>query len=239
MPAALIDGALDSELFATLSGRLVGRDSNPFESPALWMDLAAKPRLLVEHAIHAVSRYLPPLPQARGVEWWVLARASSIGWGWHCDIDNLVLEQQRRRIHPLMNAILYFEALGGPTLVLDQTVDDAGRRVGVAERGVACLPRPNRLAIFRGDRVHAVAAREGDETIRVTLAMAWWENKPGAPHCIDATYDAPAFAAMAMPEPPSLAPPAGRVAEGIALSAQDIASLGYKKTPGVYPVWAR
>ena len=127
-----------------------------------------------------------------GCEWWAHTRVSSrnLGHQLHFDTEEKTVERSGRIVHPLFSSVTYLcgERQGGPTLVLDQRVDDAKS----GNVSVLVFPRDDSFMMFPGDRLHGVLpttttnndrnrtkkrTKRAEETKqRTTLMVGFWAH---------------------------------------------------------------
>ncbi len=140
-----------------------------------------------------------------GAEWWTHTRPKgrNVGHQLHYDLEEGILESRGDIVHPAVSSVIYLSGNGaegvgdsedaaGPTLVLDQRVDDTQ----LATRSWLSHPAQGAMLTFPGDRLHGVlpgrpnATARGQnpdtkkredvglvrrtETERLTLMIAWW-----------------------------------------------------------------
>jgi hypothetical protein len=234
MRTVLVDDALPRALFERLAARFLAGNVEPFFRRSLWFSLDARPRLAVEQAVVRLSRFLPGEVTVAGGEWFVRSGKTSKGMAWHCDLDGGSHADGRHR-HPRLSSLLYLSEVGGPTLVVDQTVcSPSGMSLPQSPPGgVAFLPAPNRFGVFPGDRLHAVGAVDDDDRARVTLGINWWPERAHAVHAIEPPYESPDFDELRTVE--DLDQPDGaRPSEPLPLDAARLAALPHR---GLFPVW--
>jgi len=227
----VVDDVLPVPLFARLAARFRRPNVEPFQKQSFWCELGAAPRLAVEQAVQRCAEFLPNR-EVLGCEWFVRIGRVSLGMQWHCDVDLQVLEREKRHVHPAFSAIVFLDSLGGPTLSVDQTrcsLDNTALPLSPVT-GTAFMPVANRLVVLRGDRLHAVAALDGDDRRRTTFVMHWWPYRlPGPPA---PSYDAALFDELGLV--PDLPAAPSQPATGLALSDGDLAALRHR---GVVPIW--
>ena len=112
-----------------------------------------------------------------GAEWW-LGRAlpgRALPIEWHFDQD---VKGARLR-HPRLSTVLFLGAVqGGQLAVTEQVPGPRGRPLPAEPRRLETVsPRPNRYALFRGDRWHGVLPLGGSR-MRVTLVVNYWAQRP-------------------------------------------------------------
>mmetsp|Transcript_20919 Transcript_20919/g.32068 ORF Transcript_20919/g.32068 Transcript_20919/m.32068 type:complete len:416 (-) Transcript_20919:244-1491(-) len=137
----------------------------------------------------------PQLAQAQYVEWWSHRRPRCSGHQLHFDSDD---EGQYQLRHPIVTAILFFDDIGGPTLLTTQKPNDH-----VLHRHGAHLifPRRHRILAFLGDRLHSVlpispTATQPNSAFRqrrTTLMLAYWSRLTRIRPFTDAPASAVAF----------------------------------------------
>ena len=176
----------------------------PLEQPARLLVERAAQALLPLMRRHWPRAAAPPAV----VEWWAHARTADGGHQLHFDMDEEALRRSGRASHPTLSAVLYLSAeqecsLQPPTLVTSQALGGGEAeaeaeacppqkkpRAGATARqpslesaagavGWLVHPRPNRLLLFRGDRLHGVVPRlpRADAAAagqRLTLMFGWW-----------------------------------------------------------------
>lgn len=152
--------------------------------------------------VHRIAQqHFPQVAEACFAEWWAHCRPHSSGHQLHFDSAD---EGEGGVRNPIISVVLYLSgdgsgseeqqgeaayskhAIGGPTLVTDQTL-----RGPLATKGWLSHPRLNRLAMFDGTMLHAVVPGHGPSPTtngrRITLMIAFWqkfeirkESQPGA-----------------------------------------------------------
>jgi hypothetical protein len=232
--SVLVDDVLPSALFERLSGRFLRGNVEPFFRQSLWFAIDTLPRFAVEQALGILAGYLPRDVAVGGAEWFVRAGRSSKGMAWHCDVDG---DTELPHRHPVVSSLLYLSAVGGPTLIVDQTNCAPGGMSLPAEapEGLAYVPAPNRFGVFAGDRLHAVGAVDGDERLRVTVGINWWRERSEAKRAIDPPYLSPDFDELGLVEDLHASSPA-RATAPISLDAAALAALRHR---GLFPIWAQ
>ena len=137
-----------------------------------------------------VTRMFPAAADAAVAEWWVHSRPHSSGHQLHFDSDETGLEGGGRAEHPICSLVLYLgddrehAAVGGPTLVTDQTLGGP-----LATRGWLCHPRCNRLAAFDAQYLHGVVPGRGPNprvgARRLTFMVGYWRAIKARPRGLD------------------------------------------------------
>lgn len=113
-----------------------------------------------------------------GVEWWIRIRPASETQHFHFDKDEILLRETGKLFCPVVSMVLYFNEIGGPTLISTRTAGDIGRLSLKAPRELAAVnPEANKLLWFPGDLGHAVLGSNQFGS-RTTLIMNWWQSKP-------------------------------------------------------------
>ncbi len=178
------------------------------KKPTTWLEFADEPpRNYIEAAVLSFFDYAMPevmygddyhVPHygvvkkykksdIKGAEWWIQARSSTQGIGFHYDKDEAYASLHMRMSFPILSTVTYLTDTGAPTLILNQTsLDGSVEEPEVPEVGHLSYPRKNRHIVFRGDLNHGVASSlslsppGGD---RLTLLVNWWTEKPMEPNC--------------------------------------------------------
>jgi hypothetical protein len=146
-----------------------------------WLPRGAGPSHAVEEAVLALSAIASPAGRWSGTEWWIgRSHTTDLPIGFHFDED----VKGRRRRHPLLSSVLFFNSVrGGHLAVTDQRPGS-----GQATRLATVKPRANRYAVFDGDLFHGVLDARGRTPgkrlpgppgrLRVTLVVNFWERRP-------------------------------------------------------------
>ena len=121
-----------------------------------WYDPAQPPSSAVEKLIQHLAP-LTGLDNIVGAEWWTHSREikGDFGHQLHFDMEERTLENDGVVIHPAVSSVVYLcgaEGSAGPTLVLDQTMDDTA----VAGHGWLVHPVDGAFMMFKGDLLHGV-----------------------------------------------------------------------------------
>lgn len=128
-----------------------------------------------------------------GVEYWGRVRSVNLGAGLHYDEAVDSLDANNDWVHgnpwrPQWSSVLYLSDEGGPTVILDQLHCQDGRNVPeIPQRGHLCMPRRNRLVVFRADLFHGTLPvnvwLNTTEKRRVFIFNFWRSHRPEEPHC--------------------------------------------------------
>ena len=111
-----------------------------------------------------------------GAEFWAQSRPAGAFIDPHFDKDEFLLRSEGLMRMPCLSTVTYLSALGGPTVIFNQTAT-ADKLVSPAAPDEAYFvwPRRSRHAVFQGDMYHAV---RGDLAVtgghRVTFLINWW-----------------------------------------------------------------
>lgn len=153
-----------------------------------WLEGGARPAHALEELAQALARHARPGPRCSGVEWWIgRSYTTHIPIGFHFDLD---VRGSGRVRHPLVSSVFFFNRVrGGQLAITDQLADRRGDPVPAQAGQLAVVePRPNRYALFRGDRYHGVLDARGRVPgrplpgprgrLRLTLVINYWETRP-------------------------------------------------------------
>jgi hypothetical protein len=115
-------------------------------------------RQLGEVLIPLAEEFLTGKPDVESMEWWAHKRSGrGAGHQLHFDLDEVAVAEEGTYPHPLVSVVLYLQGCGGPTLVTDVRVADAGTGGAAAKaRAFLCPPAAGRLLLFSGDLMHGV-----------------------------------------------------------------------------------
>mmetsp|Transcript_72782 Transcript_72782/g.235311 ORF Transcript_72782/g.235311 Transcript_72782/m.235311 type:complete len:502 (-) Transcript_72782:30-1535(-) len=128
-----------------------------------------------------------------GIEYWGRVRSVNLGASLHYDqpqdaeeegVDGFAANPWR----PEWSSVLYLTDEGGPTVILDQiSCEEELYSPNIPLRGHVCMPRRNRLVVFRGDLFHGQLPEkiwhDTSEMRRVFVFNFWKRHTPEAPHC--------------------------------------------------------
>ena len=110
-------------------------------------------------------------------EWWVHSRPHPSGHQLHFDSDETKIEDGGSPHHPICSSVLYItegDAIGGPTLMTDQTLASGT----LAEKGWLCHPKHGRLCLFDAKHLHGVIPGKGvspdPKARRLTFMVGFW-----------------------------------------------------------------
>lgn len=211
----LRDGALPEAQFRRLLRRVraLGRERlRSTYQTTFWFDLS-EPHSVVEEAILAVRRHLPVQRGIRGVEWWLSRmRTTHVRVDFHQDRDEKLALAGGPVVHPRVSSVLFLNRVRGGLLAVTREPpceENPSKAPATLDLELAA-PRPNRLALFRGDLTHGVLdARNaipdrplpGSSRLRLTLIMNWW---PARPTGVPTFEEARVYRALALgrPRPP-------------------------------------
>jgi hypothetical protein len=156
--------------------------------PTFWFDLRAnpKPRFAIEEALFRLHQLaLQSCPEGvdhwsgehnaseaiAGGEWWIQKRQTGDQTlSFHFDKDETVFKSEKRTVHPYLSTITFLNSAGGPTLLLNQTSDEHGRRPNegasadqgttssttIPQQAFMVYPSPNRHVLFDARLFHGV-----------------------------------------------------------------------------------
>jgi hypothetical protein len=145
-----------------------------------WLPRRAVPAHALEQAVLALWKVARPRGCA-GAEWWIgRAHTTRIPVEFHFDQD----VKGRRRRHPRLSSVFFFNSVRGGQLAVTDQVPGAGR----ATRLKTIAPRRNRYAVFAGNLLHGVLDARGRTParplkgppgrLRVTLVVNYWGRRP-------------------------------------------------------------
>jgi len=188
----LRDGALPQAQFRRLLRRVraVGRERlRSTYQTTFWFDFS-HPTSVVEETILALRPYLPSLRGLRGVEWWLSRmRTTHVQVDFHQDRDEKLALAGGPLVHPRFSSVLFLNRVRGGLLAVtrdppcEENPSKAPKRLDFE----LAAPRPNRLALFRGDLTHGVLDANnaipdrplpGSSRLRLALIMNWWHVRP-------------------------------------------------------------
>lgn len=133
-----------------------------------WYALSSSPRLLFEHVIQHLRRFVPG--EHAGAEWWFRATTTDTDFPFHFDRDEAIRDTI---VSPDLATILYLSNAGGPTVILDAKPKSAAPKAGLAIH-----PRAGRFGMFPGELLHGVVPGAPSRWPRVTLLVNWWRTEP-------------------------------------------------------------
>jgi hypothetical protein len=144
--------------------------------------------------VEALKPAADPGPQVTGVEWWfsVTHTNATPQWLLPCHFDRADLEEKdlARIRHPEKASVLFLNAVPyGELVVTDQVLTDKGARPRQPQAMRFIRPRKNLYAVFPGHLCHGVIGRLWrplrPPALRVTMAVNWWGERPGAAYLGD------------------------------------------------------
>ncbi len=172
----------------------------PFYRTTFWYPLSRPPENVFEAAVDALRAAAEPGPEISGVEWWfsVTHTNATPQWLLPCHFDRSDLEETdpSRIKHPHQASVLFLNAVPyGELVITDQVLGDKGARPRQPQQMRFIRPRRNLYAVFPGHLYHGVIGRMWRPLrapcLRVTMAVNWWPERPGAGYLRD-SRDAPA-----------------------------------------------
>jgi hypothetical protein len=173
-----------------------------FYRTTFWYPLARAPAHVFEHVVEALRQSAEPGPAVVGVEWWfsVTHTNATPQWLLPCHFDRADLEEKdRSRIrHPHKASVLFLNAVPyGELVVTDQVLTEKGARPKQPQDMRFIRPRRNLYAVFPGHLHHGVIGRmwraPRPPRLRVTMAVNWWTERPGANYLRDSCDASAAF----------------------------------------------
>ncbi|CAE7176758.1 unnamed protein product, partial [Symbiodinium necroappetens] len=179
------------------TNRWVYAADDAFEGAAstMWLPSSGDARSVPEVAALTILRHILNQDPAEiaGVEYWARVRSVNLGAGFHYDEAVDADDINSEWVHgnpwrPQWSSVFYLTDEGGPTVVLDQLHDHDGRLAPTLPRkGYLCMPRTNRLVLFRADLHHGSLPLDiwldSEQTRRVFVFNFWRRHAPEPPHC--------------------------------------------------------
>jgi len=104
----------------------------------------------------------------------------------HFDKDESYHRKSGAFIHPTFSSVLYLSDLGGPTLILPQTISSDGANLSSGHVGSAYASEvtANSLLVFPGHLRHGVVPdTRATDSWRTSLLLNWWVRRPSRPGC--------------------------------------------------------
>lgn len=187
-----VDDALPPELFAELLRkvrRLGDERLRDTYQTTFWFELGT-PTNVAERAVVALLPMVPRRSRVRGAEWW-LSRMNThdVRVDFHQDRDEQLALRTGDLVHPVTSSVLFLNAVRGGLLAVTRELP-CEDNPSLAPRKLdldLVAPKPNRFAVFRGDRTHGVLdARNqvpdgrlpGKGQLRLALIVNWWDVRP-------------------------------------------------------------
>lgn len=173
-----------------------------FYRTTFWYPLTRKPGHVFEQVVDALRQSAEPGPDVVGVEWWfsVTHTNATPQWLLPCHFDRADLEEKdlSRIRHPHKASVLFLNAVPyGELVVTDQVLTDRGARPKQPHDMRFIRPRPNLYAVFPGHLYHGVIGRmwraPRAPRLRLTMAVNWWTEQPGAGYLRDSRDALAAF----------------------------------------------
>lgn len=185
------DDALPDLLFETISAMAISLSEGPNPKGTFWQYADKPARTSIAAVISRLSQLIPLSAAIVGVEWWVRLKPVGMPMALHFDKDEALVKRTGQICHPAYSGILYLTDVGGPTVIIDQSVSKDGRRLFPPEsdRGVLSQPKRNTFLAFPGHLRHGVVADLAltqNATLgakRGSLLMNWWMEQPHLPNC--------------------------------------------------------
>jgi hypothetical protein len=186
--------ALPLRQFARLSA-----EGFHFYRTTFWYPLSRPPAHVFEHVVEALKEGAQPGPEVIGVEWWfsVTHTNATPQWLLPCHFDRADLEEKdlSRIRHPRLASVLFLNAVPyGELVITDQVLTEKGARPKQPQDMRFIRPQRNLYAVFPGHLYHGVIGRmwraQRPPSLRVTMAVNWWTEPPGASYLRD-SRDAP------------------------------------------------
>ena len=179
------------------TNRWVYEADDAFEGAAstMWLPSSADASSVPEVAALTILRHILNQDPAEiaGVEYWARVRSVNLGAGFHYDEAVDADDANSEWVHgnpwrPQWSSVFYLTDERGPTVVLDQLHDHHGRLAPTLPRkGYLCMPRANRLFLFRADLHHGSLPvdiwLDSEQTRRVFVFNFWHRHVPEPPHC--------------------------------------------------------
>mmetsp|Transcript_24612 Transcript_24612/g.46711 ORF Transcript_24612/g.46711 Transcript_24612/m.46711 type:complete len:337 (+) Transcript_24612:419-1429(+) len=210
-PVIVFKDVLPSAIFNDLQEDIVKVIESDYEPPfhpgtltfgTYWWgskngDSSAEPRNAIEEAIvHMYNQVLSEVldvSRMAGAEWWIQETdCHDEPKELHTDCDVQLLDDGScLRQHPCISSVFYFDVIGGPTVVFDQTkTDHSGLVPAVPTRVAVMHPQPNHLLVFQGDLFHGVLHPDHfpEGVSRYVLLVNWWPRRPGGPSSLPKEY---------------------------------------------------
>jgi hypothetical protein len=170
-----------------------------FYRTTFWYPLSRAPVHVFEQVVGALKPAAAPGSEVVGVEWWfsVTHTNATPQWLLPCHFDRADLEEKDllRIRHPRLASVLFLNAVPyGELVITDQVLTDHGARPKQPQDMRFIRPRRNLYAVFPGHLYHGVIGRmwrtPRAPRLRVTMAVNWWTEPPGASYLRD-SRDAP------------------------------------------------
>jgi len=217
---AQLDVAVEQYFHFTFSnGWMRGEGGGPGGGGAAatcWLPAGAAPATAPEVAARAIlKQVLKEDPsEFSGIEYWGRVRSVNLGADLHYDQAEAATDDAGDWAHgnpwrPQWSTVLYLTDEGGPTVILDQIHRESGRHVPfIPQRGHLCVPKRNRLVVFRADLFHGTLPvnvwLDTAEKRRVFVFNFWRRHRPEAPHCQRPDFDRHTAMRRLVLKPPEL-----------------------------------
>jgi len=165
------------------------KDKFPFYKTTFWYPLSDTANNPFEKAIDQLAEHVKPDNSIIGVEWWfsVMRINKTPQWLLPCHFDRADIEESdpAKIQQPTIGSLLFLNTVPYGDLVLtDQKFTDRGARPRQPKNMVFTQPSQNRYVVFPGEAYHGVIGRmwrdEQPDEMRISMAVNWWTQKPGA-----------------------------------------------------------
>lgn len=183
----------DYQRFTFSNGRVYAEDEGDAAGAAtVWLPADTPPATAPELAARCILQNIvrEDVNDFAGVEFWGRVRSVNLGAGLHYDevLGARDDEEGANPWRPQWSSVLYLTDEGGPTVILDQIHCLEGRHVPpVPQRGHLCMPKRNRLVVFRADLFHGTLPQDiwldSAETRRVFVFNFWRRHRPDELQC--------------------------------------------------------
>jgi len=196
-PVKQVDSALTREglnnLIETFSPEHLDqlyRDNFPFYKTTFWYPREEQAENAFESIIDELALHVKPDDSIIGVEWWfsVMHINKTPQWLLPCHFDRADISERdpAKILHPAISSVLFLNSVPyGELVVTDQPMRDPKTGKDRQPQNMHfVLPDVNRYVMFPGDLYHGVIGRmwrdELPDSLRVSMAVNWWTEKPSA-----------------------------------------------------------
>ncbi len=170
-------------------------DNFPFYRTTFWYPSNRQPQTIFEHIIEDLRPLVCPSLKVVGVEWWfsVVNINATPQWLLPCHFDRNDIDERdvQHIVFPEWASVLFLNAVPyGELVITDQVINDIGKPTPRQPRDMRFVqPSPNQYALFPGQLYHGVIGRmwrpRQSNSVRVTMAVNWWTEKPKANYMRD------------------------------------------------------
>jgi hypothetical protein len=170
-------------------------DRFPFYRTTFWYPSDHQPETIFERVIEDLRPVVHPSIKVIGVEWWfsVLNINATPQWLLPCHFDRNDLDERdmQKIVFPEWASVLFLNATPyGELAVTDQVINSDGKPTPRQPNDMRFVhPSPNQYAIFPGQLYHGVVGRmwrpKQPDSVRITMAVNWWTEKPKAGYMRD------------------------------------------------------